>query len=142
MPAMGETRFYTPQEAEAAFYAAFIKRDVNAMMAVWAENDNITCIHPAGPILTGRAAIREAWESLFRNSSDMQFMVNERSRAQNGELAIHVVEEHIRVKNQPPAAPVHATNVYRLTETGWRMVLHHASPSPPPSAKAETPTLH
>jgi hypothetical protein len=37
---------------------------------------------------------------------------------------------------------MHATNIYRLTDTGWRMVLHHASPATPPAAKTGTPTLH
>ncbi|MHB8715390.1 MAG: YybH family protein [Sulfuricaulis sp.] len=139
--AMNETRFYTPQEAETAFYAAFIKRDVNAMMAVWAGDDNISCIHPLGAILKGREAIRDAWEAMFRNAPEMHFMINERSRTQNVELAVHIVEEHIRIKNEPPGAPVFATNIYRLTEVGWRMVLHHASPSPPPP-KPERLTLH
>ncbi len=138
---MSEPRFNTPQEAETAFYAAFMKHDVNAMMAVWAGNEKIICIHPLGSVLTGREAVRDSWVALFRNAPDMQFIINERSRVQDGELAIHIVEEHIRVKNEAAGAPVYATNVYRLTETGWRMVLHHATPSPP-AAKAETPTLH
>ena len=139
---MSETRYYTPQEAEAAFYAAFIKRDINAMMAVWAEDDNVACIHPLSQIITGRQAVREAWEAMFSNSPSMQFMINERSRTRGESMAIHVVEEHIRVKDTPPGTPVIATNVYRLTDLGWRMVLHHASPSPSPSAKTEPPTLH
>ena len=138
---MIETRFYTPQEAEAAFYDAFIKRDASAMMAVWAEDDAITCIHPIGAILKGREAIRESWESMFRNAPEMTFVITDRSRSQNGDLAIHTVEEHIRLGNKPATAPVHATNVFRLTEAGWRLVLHHASPSPPPS-RPDTPTLH
>jgi ketosteroid isomerase-like protein len=139
---MSETRYETPQEAEAAFYAAFIKRDVNAMMEVWAADDNISCIHPLGQILVGRAAIRESWESIFRNSPEMQIMINGRSRGQDGAFAIHVVEEHVRAANEAPGTPMHATNVYRLTDTGWRMVLHHASPSPPPASKTGAPTLH
>jgi len=139
---MSETHYETPQEAEAAFYAAFIKRDVNAMMEVWAADDNISCIHPLGQILVGRTAIRESWESIFRNSPEMQIMINGRSRGHDGAFAIHVVEEHVRVANEAPGTPMHATNVYHLTDTGWRMVLHHASPSPPPAAKAGTPTLH
>lgn len=138
---MSEMRFDTPQEAEAAFYAAFIKRDVNAMMAVWAEDDDIICIHPIGTILKGREAIRESWEGMFRNAPEMQFVINERSRSQNNGLAIHTVEEHIHINRAPPSAPVHATNVYRLTEVGWRMVLHHSSPSPS-LTKPDTPTLH
>jgi len=138
---MNENRFDTPQQAEAAFYAAFIRRDVDAMMEVWAADDNISCIHPLGPILTGRAAIRESWEAIFRNSPEMQVTINGRSRGQDGAVAIHVVEEHIRAVKEPPGTPMHATNIYRLTDVGWRMVLHHASPSPPPS-KTDAPTLH
>jgi ketosteroid isomerase-like protein len=141
MAAMSDARYDTPQEAESAFYAAFIKRDINAMMSVWAAHENISCIHPLGPILRGPEAIRESWEALFRNAPDMQFMITERSRTQDGELAIHIVEEHIRIKNRPAGSPVQATNVYRLTENGWRMVVHHASPSPPES-KPEPQTLH
>jgi hypothetical protein len=36
-----KTLFATPQDAEAAFYEAFIKRDLEAMMEVWAEEDDI-----------------------------------------------------------------------------------------------------
>ncbi len=141
MASMTEKRFHTPREAETAFYAAFIKRDVDAMMAVWAESGDISCVHPLGQIVTGRTAVRDSWESIFRNSPDMQFMITERSRTQNGEIAVHIVEEHIRTKSEPPTAPMQVTNIYRLTEGGWRMILHHASPASPP-AKTESKTLH
>ncbi len=141
MASMTEKRFQTPREAETAFYAAFIKRDVDAMMTVWAESDDISCIHPLGAILTGRAAVRESWETIFRNSPEMQFMITERTRSQNGEVAVHVVEEHIRARNEPPSAPMQVTNIYRLTEGGWRMIVHHASPASQP-AKPEPKTLH
>ena len=133
--------FQTSQEAQAAFYTAFVKRDVNAMMAVWAEDDGVACIHPLSALIVGRQAVRESWESIFRHSPEMQFMINESSQMVNDKLAIHIVEEHIRASNAPPSAPVYATNVYRLTDQGWRMVLHHASPASSP-AKQEKQTLH
>jgi hypothetical protein len=42
---------------------------------------------------------------------------------------------------------VFATNIYELTEGGWRMVVHHAAPAPEGEARAEEPaapshTLH
>lgn len=138
---MSDANFNTPQAVETAFYAAFIKRDVEAMMQVWAPDDRITCIHPLGQILTGRAAIRESWEAIFRNSPEMHVMLHTRSRGQDGKFAIHVVEEHIRAGNEPPGTPIHATNVYHLTDNGWRMVLHHASPASVPP-KPEKQTLH
>lgn len=138
---MSAPQFKTSQEAQAAFYTAFVKRDLNAMMAVWAEDDSIACVHPLSVLIVGRQAVRESWESIFRNSPEMQFMINESSQTANDGLAIHVVEEHIRAPNTPPSAPVYATNVYRLTDNGWRMVLHHASPASSPM-KQEKQTLH
>ena len=43
--------------------------------------------------------------------------------------------------------PVFVTNIYELTEGGWRMVVHHATPAPAEQARAEEPaspshTLH
>lgn len=110
-------------------------------MDVWAEDDNISCIHPLGQILVGREAVRAAWATIFQNTPDMQILINGRASEQDGSFAIHVVEEHIRSGNQPAGTPMHATNVYRLTDTGWRMVLHHASPSAQPTPDA-APTLH
>jgi len=138
---MSENRYATPQEAEDAFYAAFIKRDVEAMMSVWAEDEDITCIHPLSTMTTGLAAVRASWETIFRHSPPMHFTINEKSRVADGKLAVHIVEELIQVNNEPPRTPVLATHVYRLTDNGWRMILHHASPSPK-SAKQEKQTLH
>ena len=130
-PAVRPTRFYTPAETEAAFYGAFQARDLEAMMAVWADEDDIACIHPTGAILTGRAAVRASWEEIFRHAPEgVRFVIDERSRAHGDTLAMHVVHEHIRVGQEPPRPPVIVTNVYRLTPAGWRMILHHASPSP------------
>lgn len=133
---MTKPRFHTPQEAEAAFYHALTKRDIDMMMAVWAEDETISCVHPMGPAHTGRAAVKKSWQGVFRSSPPMKFLIEERSLTQDGSLAVHVVLEHIRVERQPPAPPVVATNVYRLMPDGWRMVLHHASPGPAPKKTA------
>ena len=66
---MSSKQFATPQEAEDAFYRAFAVADVDAMMAVWAEDDAVTCIHPAGPRLDGRPAIRHSWQAIFHQAS-------------------------------------------------------------------------
>lgn len=132
-------RFATPLEAEAAFYAAFSRKDLNAMMAVWDDAPDIVCIHPLGAVLTGRAAIREAWEAIFRHGPEFTFVVQERMRTEQGALAIHVVEEHIRPGRETPRPPMIATNVYRLTADGWRMLLHHGAP--PARGSSETPAV-
>ena len=40
-------------EAARAFYEAFEARDVEAMMATWAEDEEIVCVHPGGSRLVG-----------------------------------------------------------------------------------------
>ncbi|NJM09628.1 MAG: nuclear transport factor 2 family protein, partial [Bdellovibrionaceae bacterium] len=38
--------YTTPQDAAAAFYQAFEARDLDAMMATWADDEEVVCVHP------------------------------------------------------------------------------------------------
>jgi uncharacterized protein (TIGR02246 family) len=135
--------FATPQEAEAAFYRAFSQRDIAAMMAVWAEGEDTLCVHPGGQVVRGSDAIRKSWTEIFGNAPEMQFVVAEQQHSHDERLAVHVVYEHIRAGGQLPRGPIVATNVYRLTSGGWRMILHHASPGVAEAPADDAgPTLH
>jgi uncharacterized protein (TIGR02246 family) len=135
-------RFDTPLEAEAAFYAAFSRQDLDAMMSVWADSPDIVCVHPMGGMLVGRDAIRESWESIFRHGPALTFLIEERVRRHQDDIAIHVVHEHVRAPSENARAPMSATNAYRLTPEGWRMILHHASPPPRAAEQSAVPTFH
>jgi len=132
--------FSSPEAAEEAFYRAMQKRDLELMMSVWAEDDNISCVHPGGQRLDGRTAVRTSFEQIFRGPSSMVFRLSDVSHFYDQNLAVNVLHEHIRLGQdthfQPP---VIATNVYRLTDNGWRMVMHHASPT---RASKPAPNLH
>ena len=133
---MQTQRFETPEEAEDAFYRAFQNRDAAAMMQVWAEDEGIVCIHPTVSRLEGPAVIGRRWQNIFEHSPEMEFTISDATRTREGNIAVHVVYEHIRLqKNERHQAPVVATNIYRLTDKGWRMILHHASSG----QQAETP---
>jgi hypothetical protein len=59
-------------------------------------------------------------------------------------LSIHSLHENILVAGETkPRAPVVATNVYLRTSSGWRMLVHHASPAPaaPPASGGEGPKV-
>ena len=118
-------------QAEAAFYAAFERADVDAMMAVWSEDDAVFCVHPGGGRLTGLAAVRGAWRSIFSDGPTLRFELAEVQTFTLPTVAVHTLYERIAVRgeNGPPHLVV-ATNIYMLTATGWRMFGHHASALP------------
>jgi uncharacterized protein (TIGR02246 family) len=142
--------FPSAQDAEAAFYEAFTKGDLDAMMAVWADDDDIYCVHPNGPRVSGVDAVRESWRQIFSAGPALRFQLREQHQLNGMMLAVHSVYEYISVAGEPRArGPMVATNVYLRTERGWRMVAHHASPAPARAAAetgapARTPpkTLH
>src|SRR2546422_2607886 len=72
MPRTRSRLFPTPDDAETAFYEAFERADLAAMMAVWAESDEIVCIHPQGPRLSGFEAVRESWAQNFAGGSQLR----------------------------------------------------------------------
>lgn len=128
---MSEVNLKTPAQAETAFYAAFESADLEAMMAVWSTDDNIVCIHPHGPRLTGAVEIRDSWRQIMANSPRMCFRIDELNSFGSEELAIRFVNEHIHIgSHAAPGFTILATNVYRRTSEGWRIILHHASPTP------------
>ena len=57
--------FPTAQDAENAFYEALERCDLDGMMAVWAEDEDILCVHPTGGRLTGQDQVRESWAQIF-----------------------------------------------------------------------------
>jgi ketosteroid isomerase-like protein len=135
--------FTSPQEAETAFYEALERSDLDAMMAVWSEDEEIVCVHPGGPRLTGYATVREAWRRIFEGGSRLKVQLLALSTVHGPFAAVHSVVEQIGVVGEKHlAAPVAATNVYVRGALGWRMIVHHASPVPPSSIGDAPSVLH
>jgi ketosteroid isomerase-like protein len=59
------SHFATAEEAQQVFYQAIERADLAQMMTVWAEDDDIVCIHPGGPRHTGIEEVRESWRRIF-----------------------------------------------------------------------------
>ena len=119
----------TPDEIEQQFYEALQHADIEALMAVWADDDEVVCVHPGGPRLVGPAAIRAAFESMFANGA-IAVQPSKVRRLQSLNCAVHSVLERIAIAGNEgtQTAWVIATNVYVKSGGGWAMVAHHASP--------------
>jgi uncharacterized protein (TIGR02246 family) len=136
----------SPDDVEAQFYEALQQADLDKLMALWADDDEIACVHPGGPRVAGHAAIRASFEAIFANGA-IPLQPQDVRRLHTLGCAVHHVVERIAIPDEQGlrVAWVLATNVYVKTTVGWRMVVHHASPGSEAAAPAagETPsTLH
>ncbi len=145
---MSNKIYPTPQDAEAAFYEALERADLEAMMGVWAEDEEeIICVHPSGARLTGHDQVRESWRQIFAGGPNMRVHISQQVTLSATMLSVHSVHERFTLPGEPRSrGPVVATNVYMRTAAGWRMIVHHASPAPAqaeaPGQAVATKTLH
>lgn len=121
----------SPEECEQAFYEALDAADSEAVNELWLEDDDVVCIHPGGPRLTGCAAVRSSWSSILANGP-IHARCTLAKTLETPTVALHNVIEEVVVGEgkQQQVVSVLATNVYVKTPAGWKMVLHHASAAP------------
>lgn len=130
--------FTSVDDVEQAFYEALQRGDSNALMACWADEEDIACVHPGGPRLVGAQAIRAGFETLFAAGHGVAVRPEQVRQVQVGGCCVHHVVERIDLLTDDgvQAAHVLATNVYCQTAQGWRLVVHHASPGAPAAMAA------
>jgi ketosteroid isomerase-like protein len=123
----------------AAFYAAFEARDLDAMSEIWEHSDRVSVTHPGWPTLRGWARVGGSWDAIFGNTPYIQFVLTDEVVSIDGDVAWVTLDENIlqsagRADGAGLEAAdlaggsVAATNVYVRTDGVWRMVVHHGSP--------------
>ena len=128
---MSSKIFPTAQDAENAFYEALERGDLEGMMSVWAEDEDIICVHPTGPRLSGQDQVRESWAKIFAGGAGPRVHITQQVAVTGMMIAVHSVHENFTSEGDARSqVPVVATNVYLRTAAGWRMIVHHASPAP------------
>lgn len=126
---MGERAHPDVEEANARFYRAFEALDVAAMDDVWAHTEDVKCVHPGWPLLTGWDAVRESWRVIFENTAEVRFTIGDVAVVVGGGIAWVTCTENIlqSVRDRLSVTSVLATNLFTRTPDGWRMTHHHAS---------------
>ncbi|MCU7842798.1 MAG: nuclear transport factor 2 family protein [Candidatus Thiodiazotropha sp. (ex Monitilora ramsayi)] len=122
----------SPQDAEDAYYDAIDDQDLEAMMSVWEESDETLCLLPMMPAQRGTGAIRQCWEPFLQGDMKFDIEIKHLSWIESGEIAIHLVEERVKVPGQGEPQSVYASNIFRKGSEGWRLLMHQNSPTPPP----------
>jgi ketosteroid isomerase-like protein len=107
-------------DANSAFYRAFARRDLRAMVALWAAEVPVACVHPGWDVLRGRDEVLESWRNILSGDApDIRCAAASAHVA--GDMAWVVCRERV-----PGAAPVAATNVFVREGGAWRICHHHA----------------
>jgi ketosteroid isomerase-like protein len=122
----------TIEQLESAFYEAFMQGDLEALMAVWWMDDSIECIHPFGPRLTGYKSVYSSWQDVIKQSRGMHVELKQVHRHAGGDLVVHTLVEEVSWSSDDGrhSTEINSTHVFRNTESGWRLVVRHSSPSP------------
>ena len=108
---MNSPLFDSAELAEMAFYRAFEANDLAAMMAVWDDAEDIVCIHPMGPALSGRGAVIDSWREILSGGVAMRFSLEKVQTYTANNLSIHLLNEHIDIASGNRVAPMAATNI-------------------------------
>ena len=127
---MKKSVFPSPQDVESAFYEALESGDIDAMMEVWSDDEEVVCVHPGGPRLSGYENVLKSWAQIFASGQRLRVQISQQVVLSGMMLTVHSVHENITARGERPSPPVVATNAYLRTPNGWRMILHHASPAP------------
>lgn len=112
--------------ANQAFYDAHEARDAMAMAAVWIHDESAVCVHPGWPFLRGWPAVEASWRAIFDGPGRNQFILTDVQATVVADAGWVTLEENL--VDRGSMAPITATNVFRRTDEGWRLVVHHAAP--------------
>jgi ketosteroid isomerase-like protein len=126
---MSDAELSEVEEANLRFYRAFETLDMNRMDAVWLHTERALCIHPGWPLIVGWAAIRSSWETIFANTTEMRFTIEDARGGGGSDLAWVTCTENILadVQGRVSVTSLLATNIFARAPEGWRMIHHHAS---------------
>jgi ketosteroid isomerase-like protein len=134
--------YTSPQDVAMAFYQAFENKDLDAMMAAWADDEEIVCVHPGGTRHVGYEAVRNGFEQIFAGESRLRFRLDEVVMLETVGLALQSAVEQVYAGDATLRGLVVATNVFMRTPSGWRLVCHHASPAPAAASTTPSGPLH
>jgi len=108
--------------ANAAFYAAFDRCDIDAMDAIWARSSLAACVHPGWRPLRGRAEVMASWRAILLGPGAPSIRCAQPSAHACGDTAFVVCVEKL------PGGDLVASNFFVREDSAWKLLHHHAGP--------------
>lgn len=119
-------------KANARFYTALENREIGAMDVLWLHEGWVRCIHPGRDAIVGWPLVRRSFEDIFARGALLHVTPTSIDVLVFGEIGVIACVENITTESQDEMGmtAAQATNIFRLTAGGWKMMHHHASPAP------------
>lgn len=130
-------------EINTRFYNALNNSDLSLMEEVWLKKASSKCVHPGWPMLKGWDSIKESWQNIFETGGLNQVEISDIFVDIVGKTAwVNCIERiGYLINDSLVVTMAQATNIFKLTEGDWKMVLHHASPMPAPRSEVRDQSL-
>ena len=112
------------------FYDAFNKNDIELMIGVWLNDPISQCIHPGWDVLIGFKNIMTSWQKIFAAAQDLEIKLSHVDVTASENIAWVTCQENLFsiVSSGVQLSKVHSTNLFKMMNGEWKMILHHASP--------------
>lgn len=108
------------EAANARFYDAMRRADLEVMEALLAQSRQVTCTHPGSPMLVGREHVLASWARIFQGSGPIPI------REANVEVILTGGSAMVLCHERIGGAVLMASNSYVLQGGDWRMLNHQA----------------
>ena len=132
---MADDRSRAVLNANQSVYDAIEGGDIDLMTAVWADREDVTCVHPGAEPVRGRGAVTRSWSMVMANTGYIQFFLTDVTVAfADDSTAVVTCTENVLAEAEgEPAdtfagAKAIATNVFVRAPRGWLLWMRHASP--------------
>ena len=102
------------------------------MEGLWLHESWVQCIHPGWEAIVGWTGVRDSFEEIFANTRWLRVTPTTAREVVLPGLGIVSCAENITLGGEGDLdlAVAHATNLFRMTHEGFKMVHHHASSAP------------
>src|SRR5208282_1848439 len=108
--------------ANAAFYTAFANGALDELTRLWADEDDISCIHPGWPVIIGRTSVIGSWRDILLSPNRPRIVCREPYAIVSGNAGRVLCVEVIG------AMALAASNHFKRIGGAWRIVHHQSSP--------------
>jgi len=108
--------------ANDAFYAAFARKDLEAMDDIWSKHAEIACVHPGWDAIRGRDEVLASFRAILQSPGAPPIRPSRATATVIGDVAFVVCTESI------DDTELVATNVFVRENGAYRLVLHQAGP--------------